>query len=410
MSEFINTIDVLGDDVVMDSLIDRSITEFKDSTINSQIRRSDTFAYCTQLTTVHLPNATFYASTAAGYNFRSCSALTDVDISSATALGVGMFSGCRALEKIVLPSVTKIHNQVFTSCTNLRMIDFHQALTGIGSCFTNCTSLSAFILRSTTLTPMTVANVFSMNFTCPISSGTGYIYVPSALVDSYKAATNWSTYADQFRALEDWTVDGTITGEMREYCQSLALNAMELTFTDTNTQTLTATRVLPGILDEITWETSDSLVASVNNGVITPVSDGTAIITATCGDHSATCIVAVNAGLERPLYNLKLTPYNGSEEGELPVGKLDVTAGTKLEITYYLTRKQGYVWDGRKCGLQYQLNDNVVGAETTVTVTVSSNGTILFSGHNTNDYSREGQLANTRGDRLYGKYLRVTVI
>lgn len=35
-----------------------------------------------------------------------------------------------------------------------------------------------------------------------------------ALVDSYKAATNWSTYATQFRALEDYTVDGTITGEL----------------------------------------------------------------------------------------------------------------------------------------------------------------------------------------------------
>lgn len=33
---------------------------------------------------------------------------------------------------------------------------------------------------------------------------TGYIYVPRALVDSYKAATNWSTYADQIRAIEDY--------------------------------------------------------------------------------------------------------------------------------------------------------------------------------------------------------------
>lgn len=38
----------------------------------------------------------------------------------------------------------------------------------------------------------------------PMKSGTGYIYVPAALVDSYKAATNWSTYADQIRAIEDY--------------------------------------------------------------------------------------------------------------------------------------------------------------------------------------------------------------
>ena len=37
-----------------------------------------------------------------------------------------------------------------------------------------------------------------------IASGTGYVYVPSALVNSYKSATNWSTYADQIRAIEDY--------------------------------------------------------------------------------------------------------------------------------------------------------------------------------------------------------------
>jgi hypothetical protein len=49
-----------------------------------------------------------------------------------------------------------------------------------------------------------------------IAKGTGYVYVPRSLVDSYKSATNWSTYANQFRALEDYTVDGTITGELDE--------------------------------------------------------------------------------------------------------------------------------------------------------------------------------------------------
>lgn len=58
-----------------------------------------------------------------------------------------------------------------------------------------------------------VSSVFSGT---PIASGKGYIYVPRTLVDSYKAANGWSTYASQFRALEDYTVDGTITGELDE--------------------------------------------------------------------------------------------------------------------------------------------------------------------------------------------------
>ena len=53
-----------------------------------------------------------------------------------------------------------------------------------------------------------------------IAAGNGYIYVPRALLSDddetkdYRRATNWSTYAAQFRALEDYTVDGTTTGEL----------------------------------------------------------------------------------------------------------------------------------------------------------------------------------------------------
>ena len=38
----------------------------------------------------------------------------------------------------------------------------------------------------------------------PISKGTGYIYVPKALVESYQAHEKWSTYSNQFRAIEDY--------------------------------------------------------------------------------------------------------------------------------------------------------------------------------------------------------------
>ena len=69
------------------------------------------------------------------------------------------------------------------------------------------------IIRSETICTLSNKNAFSGS---SVASGTGYIYVPKDLVESYKTATNWSTYATQFRALEDYTVDGTITGELDE--------------------------------------------------------------------------------------------------------------------------------------------------------------------------------------------------
>ena len=99
----------------------------------------------------------------------------------------------------------------FMGCSNLEKIDFDVLEEIKDADFYQCSALTAVIIRSPAVCTMRDSNAFKAT---PIASGTGYIYVPAALVDSYKAATNWSTYAAQFRALEDYTVDGTITGEL----------------------------------------------------------------------------------------------------------------------------------------------------------------------------------------------------
>ena len=123
------------------------------------------------------------------------------------------FCLCYELTGITAPNVTKIGNLCFSNDTSLLRCDFSQSLTFNDRCFYNCNCLTAFIMRSKELTQLSSNQVFQYS---GISNGTGYIYVPSALVDSYKTATNWSVYADQFRALEDYTVDGTTTGELDE--------------------------------------------------------------------------------------------------------------------------------------------------------------------------------------------------
>jgi hypothetical protein len=117
------------------------------------------------------------------------------------------FSG----ERLILPSVVKTNGQSLCWCGNLKIIDFHQVCT-IGEAPWQCKKLVALILRGDGIS--TLSNGDFNN--TPIASGTGYIYVPRARVDSYKSATRWSTWASQFRALEDYTVDGTIMGELDE--------------------------------------------------------------------------------------------------------------------------------------------------------------------------------------------------
>jgi hypothetical protein len=76
--------------------------------------------------------------------------------------------------------------------------------------------LKTVILRNNSVCTLSSSSVFSNT---PFASGKagGTLLVPSALVESYKTATNWSSVLSQnaknrFLALEDYTVDGTITG------------------------------------------------------------------------------------------------------------------------------------------------------------------------------------------------------
>ena len=117
----------------------------------------------------------------------------------------------RSITEISSSSATSIGSYAFYSCSSLTTANFPVA-TSIGtSAFQYCRSLKSLLLRNNKVCTLSNTNTFNST---PISSGTGYIYVPSELIEQYKTANNWSTYASRFRALEDYTVDGTITGEL----------------------------------------------------------------------------------------------------------------------------------------------------------------------------------------------------
>ena len=88
----------------------------------------------------------------------------------------------------------------------------------------------------------------------------------------------------------------TLDGGGSVPCTALELSQSTIAFTALGaTQTLTATKTPSNTTDELTWASSDASVATVADGVVTAVGIGTATITATCGEQTATCSVSLSS-------------------------------------------------------------------------------------------------------------------
>ncbi len=110
-----------------------------------------------------------------------------------TKIGTCAFRQSRKLTEIHLPSLTTSSGiQHFYIASELQIIDLGLAGSISSGDFQN-SKLNTLILRKTSAIT-TLANINAFNGTPFVSNGTGgTLYVPSDLIASYEAATNWST-------------------------------------------------------------------------------------------------------------------------------------------------------------------------------------------------------------------------
>ncbi len=165
-----------------------------DDQLNSIIKYDDTenvtkmahmFSYCTELTTIPLLNTNNVTSMS--HMFYECKSLTNVpllDTNNATAMN-SMFRDCYKLTKIDI-------NELATSYRNDSFAE-------------SCYSLKTLVIRTMNTIPSLYSDAFTncyhfygtVNATYnPDGLKDGRIYVPDDKVESLKAATNWSVFAD----------------------------------------------------------------------------------------------------------------------------------------------------------------------------------------------------------------------
>lgn len=135
--------------------------------------------------------------------------------------------------------------------------------------------------------------------------------------------------------------------------ESITLNKTQLSLVKGATETLTAT-VLPTTATDkaVIWESGDTAVATVENGVVTAVAAGNATITAKAGEKTATCAVTVTnpsnsgsssggGGSSTPRY--AVTVPDKTENGSLSVTPKNAKKGSDVTIT--ATPDKGYEVD-----------------------------------------------------------------
>lgn len=107
------------------------------------------------------------------------------------------------LSNLNTSNITNMGN-MFRECGSISSLDLSNFntnnVTNNAYMFHYCEKLVKLIINNQNVFKMTNSNMFNNT---PIASGTGYVYVPDNMVETYKSATNWSVYAEQIKPISE---------------------------------------------------------------------------------------------------------------------------------------------------------------------------------------------------------------
>ena len=159
------------------------------------------------------------------YAFRLCGELFLVDFPELESMGTGSFLSATKLSSVFFPKVTSVASTAFQSssaetvdlpsctrimsggfayCAKLREIKIPICKTLDSKSFLNCSALEKIFLDGVTTVPTLATDSLTG------TPDTMKIIVPDNLVDSFKTATNWSTYANRIIGVSDEQVESIL--------------------------------------------------------------------------------------------------------------------------------------------------------------------------------------------------------
>ena len=277
------------------------------------------FYNCDMLSKVVIPNS---VTSLGNYIFANNEKLAEVKLGTGlTAIPQYAFYECPALKSISIPyRITTIGTKAFANCTGLAEITIPQSVTSISSdAFSYPKNMTIYGVSSSKAE--TFANDKGINFVAKSISATNVslnkteltlkkgetaTLVASITPENFTDTISWRSTDTKVATVTDaGLVKGVAVGTAKikvtvgstsalctvnviQPVTSISLNRTSLTMDALDTYQLTATASpATAVNREITWSSSDSAIASVDeNGLVTAHKKGTATIKATAKDGS----------------------------------------------------------------------------------------------------------------------------
>lgn len=262
-----------------------------------------TFEHCTSLTSVAIPNSVIGIGQSA---FANCTSLTSIVLpDSMKRLGMSVFKNCSGLTSVIFSKgITEIDNGAFYYCTNLTSIDLPESVTKLGlesfghcnsltsvsigcginyigeKAFSYCNSLEDFFCHAEKV-PHTITDAFEGSY-----PEYAKLHVPFSSIEEYGSSAPWSDFGE-ILALPIDTI----------YVEKISFNNDNLKLERGESAVILATiEPANATISTLTWTSSDENVVTVENGKVTAVNSGSALVTASANDGSGifhTCQVIV---------------------------------------------------------------------------------------------------------------------
>ncbi|MDE5829990.1 MAG: leucine-rich repeat protein [Duncaniella sp.] len=300
--------DAAGAVIIPEKVVDASGKEYRVTKIGYQ-----SFTKNKNITSVSLPNTILSIGESA---FEYCSAIIgEIKLpKSLTEIGPSAFAECTGITGTIhIPAgVTSVPASAFKRCSGITEVILSKSVSSVGNfAFAQDSKLSKIISLAVTPPTITAQTFYS------IASGTK-VYVPEAGSAGYKSATGWKSLS----------INNMID------CESVTLSSTSLSMNDKETKTLIATITPENVtLPLIEWISSDNTVATVDDeGAVTAVGNGEAMITATCGSASAECKVTVGPETTTTVNGINYEIIEGTNTAQV-IGCTPETTDIAIEST-----------------------------------------------------------------------------